>query len=177
MFDPAHLVFLDETAANTKMMRLGGRCLRGDRLTGQVPHGHSENDNLRRRSLRCKGMTAPYVIDGGYAKGKTFLDYVEQRLAPTLRRNDTVVSGQPSGNTRQQACAKRLKRAWRRPSLSAAIFPEDLNPIEMPFSKLKAYLRKVAERTIPRLRRRIRTFALHLTASEAKNYFRHAGYA
>ena len=49
MFDPAHLVFLDETAANTKMMRVGGRCLRGERLIGQVPHGHWENDNLRRR--------------------------------------------------------------------------------------------------------------------------------
>jgi hypothetical protein len=52
-----------------------------------------------------------------------------------------------------------------------------LNPIEMPFSKLKAYLRKMAERTIPRLHRRIRTFARNLTAREAKNYFRHAGYA
>ena len=50
-------------------------------------------------------------------------------------------------------------------------YSSDLNPIEMPFSKLKAYLRKVAERTIPRLRRRIRTFARNLTASEAKNYF------
>ena len=37
MFDPAHLVFLDETAANTKMM-LGwaARCLRGERLMGQA---------------------------------------------------------------------------------------------------------------------------------------------
>jgi transposase len=34
-------------------------------------------------------------------------------------------------------------------------YPPDLNPIEMPFSKLKADLRKAAERTIPRLRRRI----------------------
>jgi len=46
-----------------------------------------------------------------------------------------------------------------------------------PFSKLKAYLRKAAERTIPRLRRRIGTFARNLTAREARNYFRHAGYA
>jgi transposase len=34
-------------------------------------------------------------------------------------------------------------------------YSPDLNPIEMPFSKLKASLRKAAERTIPRLRRRI----------------------
>jgi hypothetical protein len=47
----------------------------------------------------------------------------------------------------------------------------------MPFSKLKAYLRKAAERTIPRLRRRIGRFARTLTAREASNYFRHAGYA
>ena len=33
-------------------------------------------------------------------------------------------------------------------------YSPDLNPIEMPFSKLKAYLRNAAERTIPRLRRK-----------------------
>ena len=47
-------------------------------------------------------------------------------------------------------------------------YSPDLNPIEMPFSKLKAYLRKAAERKIPGLRRRIRIFARNLTAREAK---------
>jgi hypothetical protein len=32
MFDPARLVFIDETAANTKMVRLYDRCPRGERL-------------------------------------------------------------------------------------------------------------------------------------------------
>ena len=49
MFDPAHLVFLDETAANTKMMRVGGRCLRGERLDRPGSARPLENDNLRRR--------------------------------------------------------------------------------------------------------------------------------
>jgi transposase len=56
-------------------------------------------------------------------------------------------------------------------------YSPDLNPIEMPFSKLKADLRKAAERTIPRLRRRIGRFAATLNAREASNYFRQAGYA
>jgi hypothetical protein len=47
----------------------------------------------------------------------------------------------------------------------------------MPFSKLKAYLRKAAERTVRRLRRRMGSFARTITAREASNYFRHAGYA
>src|SRR6476646_8614887 len=55
-------------------------------------------------------------------------------------------------------------------------YSPDLNPIEMPFSKLKASLLKAAERTIPRLRRRIARFACTLAAREACNYFRHAGY-
>jgi hypothetical protein len=51
-------------------------------------------------------------------------------------------------------------------ALRFAICPQsspNLNPIEMPFSKLKASLRKAAERTIPRLRRRIARFACTLT--------------
>jgi hypothetical protein len=39
IFDPAHLVFIDETAANTKMLRLYGRCRRGERLIDRAPQG------------------------------------------------------------------------------------------------------------------------------------------
>jgi pimeloyl-ACP methyl ester carboxylesterase len=56
-------------------------------------------------------------------------------------------------------------------------YSPDLNPIEMPFSKLKADLRKTAERSVPCLCRRIGSFARRLSAAEALNYFRHAGYA
>ena len=166
MFDPTHLVFLDETAANTKMMRVGGRCLRGERLIGQVPHGHWKTITFV-GALRCEGMTAPYVIDGAM-KGKTFLDYVEHHLAPTLRRNDTVVMDNLPAHK-----AAGVREAIEARGAVLRYLPQyspDLNPIEMPFSKLKAYLRKMAERTIPRLRRRIRTFARNLTAREAKNY-------
>ena len=40
LFDPARLVFIDETSANTKMVRLYGRCARGERLVDLEPHGH-----------------------------------------------------------------------------------------------------------------------------------------
>ena len=44
----------------------------------------------------------------------------------------------------------------------------------MPFRKLKACLRRVVERTVPRLYRRIGSFARSLTAPETRNYFRRA---
>jgi transposase len=56
-------------------------------------------------------------------------------------------------------------------------YSPDLNPIEMPFSQFKAFLRKAAERTVPRLRRAIRSYLPRVTAGECVNYFRHAGYA
>jgi hypothetical protein len=44
-----------------------------------------------------------------------------------------------------------------------------LNPVEMSFTKLKAFLRKVAERTVPALCHRIGSFAQSLAAREARN--------
>jgi transposase-like protein len=89
MFDPAHLVFIDETAANTKMVRLNGRCARGERLVARVPHGHWQTVTFV-AALRHNAMTAPCVVNGAM-NGETFLAYVEQCLAPTLKRNDTVM--------------------------------------------------------------------------------------
>jgi transposase len=173
MFDPARLVFIDETAANTKMVRLSGRCPRGERLVGHVPQGHWKTITFV-AALRRNGIRAPLVVDGAM-KGKTFLAYVEQCLAPTLKRKDIVVMDNlPAHKVSGVGNVIEARGATLR---YLPQYSPDLNPIEMPFSKLKAYLRKVAERTVPRLCRRIGTFARSLTAREARNYFRHAGYA
>ena len=82
------LVFIDETAVTTKMVRHYGRSPRGERLVASVPHGHWKTLTLV-AALRIDGLTAPYVIDGAM-DGPSFLAYVEQVLAPTLRKGDIV---------------------------------------------------------------------------------------
>jgi hypothetical protein len=89
MFDPARLVFIDETGANTKTVRLRGRCHRSERLIGSVPHGHWKTISLV-AGLRHEGIVAPFVIDGPI-NGRVFLTYIEQCLAPTLDRGDIVI--------------------------------------------------------------------------------------
>ena len=119
-------------------------------------------------------MTAPCVIDGSMS-GKTFLAYVEQSLAPALKRKDIVVMDNLPAHK-----VPGVREAIEARGATLRYLPQyspDLNPIEMPFSKLKAGLRKAAERTIHGLRRRISRFPAKLTAREASNYFRHAGYA
>lgn len=173
MLSSTRLVFIDETAANTKMVRLSGRCPRGQRLVGRVPQGHWKTLTFV-AGLRRNGMTAPCVIDGSM-NGTTFLAYVEQSLVPALKRNDIVVMDNLPAHK-----VPGVREAIEAKGAELRYLPQyspDLNPIEMPFSKLKADLRKAAERTVPRLCRRIGWFARRLTASEALNYFRHAGYA
>ena len=75
-------MFIDETATSTNMVRLWGRCLRGERLISHVPHGHWKTITFV-AALRHNRMVAPMVIDGPI-NGATFLAYVEQCLAPTL---------------------------------------------------------------------------------------------
>jgi transposase len=55
-------------------------------------------------------------------------------------------------------------------------YSPDLNPIELSFSKFKAYLRKFSEQTVRALCRRVGAFVPTLSRTECRNYFRHAGY-
>src|ERR1700693_2453625 len=160
-------------SANTKMMRLHGRCVRGERLVDHAPQGHWKTITFV-AALRRHGMRASQTIDGSMT-GKKFLAYVERCLAPTLKRKDIVmIDNLPAHKAAGVREAIEARGAMLR---YLPKYSPDLNPIEMPFSKLKAYLRKAAERTIPRLRRRIGSFARTLTSPEAFTYFRHAGYA
>src|SRR5215471_6410071 len=89
LLDPARLVFIDETATSTNMVRLRGRCPRGQRLVASVPHGHWKTITFV-AGLRHDRIVAPFVIDGAM-NGPTFLAYIDQCLAPTLGRRDIVI--------------------------------------------------------------------------------------
>ncbi|RWL75886.1 MAG: IS630 family transposase [Mesorhizobium sp.] len=87
--DPERLIFIDETAASTKMARLRGRSLRGERCRAAVPHGHWKTTTFT-AGLRLGGLAAPMLLDGPM-NGSAFLAYAKQVLAPELRPGDIVV--------------------------------------------------------------------------------------
>ena len=89
MFDPARLVFIDETCTSTAMVRLRGRAARGERLVAYAPHGAWKTITFV-GGLRQRGMTAPLVIEGAM-NGPMFLAYVKQCLVPTLKRGEIVL--------------------------------------------------------------------------------------
>ena len=87
--DPRRLVFIDETGTATNMARRHGRCRRGSRLIGRVPHGHWKTTTFV-AGLRVDAVTAPFVIDRAM-NGEIFRTYVERCLVPTLSCGDIVI--------------------------------------------------------------------------------------
>ena len=171
--DAPRLVFIDETAVTTKMVRHYGRSPRGQRLVAKVPHGHWKTLTLV-AALRIDGLTAPYVVDGA-VDGPSFLAYVEQVLAPTLRKGDIVfMDNLPThkiDGVREAIEAVRAKVRY------LPAYSPDLNPIEQAFAKLKAALRKGAARTVKALWKLIGKLIKTFAPRHCANYFRHAGYA
>ena len=173
MLDPARLVFIDETAVSTNMVRLRGRARSGVRVIGAVPLGAWKTITFV-AALRHNKMTAPMVVEGAM-NGEMFLAYVEQCLVPTLKRNDIVVMD----NCRVHL-GPGIREAIEKARATLRYLPKyspDLNPIEMSYSKFKALMRKAAARTVPALNRAIRSFIPQISPQECANYFSHAGYA
>jgi transposase len=171
--DPERLVFIDETGTSTNMARQRGRSPRGERLIGKVPHGHWKTTTFV-AGLRSSVLTAPGVIDGPM-NGNAFLAYVEQVLAPSLATGDIVVMDNLSAH-KVPGIREAIEAAGAR-LLYLPPYSPDFNPIEQLFAKLKALLRKAAERSIEDLWNRIANLLDVFTPSECANYFRNAGYA
>jgi transposase len=170
--DPRRLIFIDETAVTTKMVRQYGRSPRGQRLVGSVPHGHWKTLTYV-AALRIGGLTANFVIDGAM-NGTSFLTYVEQVLVPTLRKGDIVFADNLPAH-KVVGVREAIEAAGATFRYLPAYSP-DLNPIEQVFSKLKAALRKGAARTVTRLVKLIGRLTTTLAPEECANYFQHAGY-
>src|SRR4051794_39976360 len=154
------------------MARLRGRALRGRRCRSPVPHGHWKTTTFT-GALRLSGMTAPMVLDGPM-NADAFRAYVRHVLAPTLRPGDIVVMDNLPAH--KVADIRALIEAAGAELLYLPPYSPDFNPIENPFSKLKAILRKAASRSIADLWNPIGTAIAQFTPEECANYFTAAGY-
>jgi len=170
--DPEHLVFVDETGATTKMARLRGRAPKGERCRAAIPHGHWKTTTFV-AGLRLSGMTAPMVLDGPM-NGPAFLAYVEQVLVPTLSPGDIVVMDNLPAH--KLAGVRHAIEAVGAELRFLPPYSPDFNPIKMAFSKLKAFLKKVAARTKDDLWDAVAHGIQLFTPTECENYFTAAGY-
>jgi transposase len=154
------------------MARARGRAPRGQRLRAAIPHGHWKTTTFV-AGLRQDGIIAPFVLDGPVNR-HAFETYVAQVLVRELRPGDVVIMDNLSSHK-----GPRVREMIEAAGASLRYLPPyspDFNPIENAFAKLKALLRKAAERTVDALWNRIGILIDHFSKQECENYLAAAGY-
>ena len=154
------------------MARLRGRAPKGERLRAGIPQGHWKTTTFV-AGLRPTGMMAPMVLDGPMNR-PAFLAYVQQVLVPELEPGDVVIMDNLPAHK-----GSKIREAIEAVGAGLLYLPPyspDFNPIENAFSKLKALLRKAAERTVEGLWHLIGDIIETFSPEECANYFSAAGY-
>ncbi len=134
---PARLVFLDECGFNTSLTRLYGRAPSHQRALGRVPRNWGKNQSLM-CAMQCSGPFAPLIVEGA-VNGDVFEWYVREVLCPALTPGQVVILDNLSAHHRDGV--RTLIEACGCTLLFLPPYSPDFNPIEMMFSKLKAWIR------------------------------------
>ena len=167
------LVFLDESGTNTGMTRLYGRAPSDDRVVDYTPDVRFERTSIL-SSVRTNGDMVPMVYEGAL-NGDLFKAYIVQFLVPTLREGDIVImdnlTSHKVAGVVDPIIAAGAKVVYLPP------YSPDFNPIEMMWSKVKAYLRKVKARTKDLLEKAIAEVLELVSSTDILGWFAKCGYS
>lgn len=165
-------MFLDETGSNVAMTRRYGRSPRGKRVYGSIPHRRGKNLTVI-GAVSAAGVVCHHTLDGG-VRGETFLAFVLDVLIPALRPGQVVVMDNLSSHK-----TLAVRAAFADAGIGVRYLPRyspEWNPIELCWSKVKAYLRGAASRTRERLREAVAEALSRVSVSEVRSWIRHCGY-
>jgi transposase len=165
-------VFLDESGANLTLARRYGRAPHNERCPGTAPRNYPTNLTLL-AACTLNGIGPSIVIDGA-VNGAIFRAYVEQVLVPTLQPGQIVVMD--NLNVHKHAAVRAAIRQAGCYLVYLPSYSPDFNPIELAFSKVKAYLRRVGAHTQRALEAAIGEAIDLITPADAAGYFRHCGF-
>ncbi len=109
--DPKRLVFVDECGTNIGLVPLHARAPKGERAFTKAPRNRGKNITLL-ASLSLEGIGPCVAVEGSTTRA-VFEAYVEQVLAPTLKKGHIVVLDNLSAHkgTRCVSWSKRGARA------------------------------------------------------------------
>ena len=165
-------VFIDESGVNRAMTRRYARSRVNTRAFGSAPRNWGDNVSIL-GALTLHGPLQSMCVNGA-TDGRVFLTYLKEVLIPQLWPGAVVVMDN-LGAHKVKGVRELLEAAGAR-LLYLPPYSADFNPIELAWSKLKTYLRRVAARTSAALDRAIADGLAAISVRDARCYFAHRGY-
>jgi transposase len=166
------LVFVDEMGTNISLSALYAWAPRGARALCSVPRNRGANTTVL-SSMTLEGMGPALTVEGT-TTSVVFEAYVEQVLAPTLRRGQVVVLDNLSAHKGERV--RELIEGRGCELLYLPSYSPDFNPIEEAFAKIKGLLRKSEARAREALVEAIGAAISAVTVEDACGFFEHCGY-
>ncbi len=170
--DPHRLVFVDESGFNVAMTLPYAYAPRGQRAVGRVPKNRGENTSLVAAISLDEGVGDAMTLTGA-VDGVAFLAYIEQVIAPKLRPGQIVVMDQLGVHRKPE-----VREAIEARGCELVLLPgysPDFNPIELAFSKIKAFVKAVGARTRGALDSAIAAALSTVSLGDVLGWFEHAG--
>jgi transposase len=166
------LIFVDEMGTNTSLSPVYAWAKKGQRAHWCVPRNRGANTTML-SSMSLRGMGPSLTVEGATTSA-VFETYVEQVLAPTLRKGQVVVMDNLSAHK-----GERIRELIEERGCELIYLPSyspDFNPIEEAFSKIKGLVRKAEARTKEALLEAIGWALSAVTTDDARGFFEHCGY-
>jgi transposase len=170
--EPDRVVFVDEMGTNTSLSPLYAWAPNGQRAYWSVPRNRGPSTTVL-SSMGAGGMGPSLAVEGS-TTSVVFEAYVEQVLAPTLRRGQVVVMDNLSAHKGEEIEEMIEHRGCQLVYLPA--YSPDFNPIEEAFSKIKWLVREAEARTREALVDGIGSALSAVTSRDARSFFEHCGY-
>jgi transposase len=170
--DVRRVVFLDESGANLAMGRSHAWVPRGSVLVEPRPRNWGDNLTLVGAMRVDRWLTLS--TKWGAMNTPRFIDWVQHRLVPRLRRRDIVVLDNLAAHK-----ARRVRMLVEQAGATVRFLPpysHDFNPIEAAWALIKKRIRAVAPRTGTDLRRTAQRAGRVVRPRHCQNWCTHAGY-
>lgn len=172
LLNASNFIFLDESGSHLGMNRLYGRGIRHERIKSFAPF----NKGTRVTLIAAIGIEEIKAAMFGqwHINGDIFLQFIRECLVPVLQPGQFVLmdnlSAHKVSGVRESIESTGARLVYLPP------YSPDLSPIELAWSKIKAYLRKKVARTFDELQQAICEAFASITPSDLLAWFEHCGY-
>ena len=171
--DPERLVFLDETSAYLNLSRSYGRAPTARRVIDDAPKGKKERVSLL-AAVTLRGLEGKHcLVHPENVNKSAFISYLKT-LLPNLKAGSVLVLD--NWRVHLGPDVRKLVAKYKCSLLYLPPYSPDFNPIELLFSKIKAFVKKLRPLALPELMQAFADAILSVSPNDAKNTFVHCGY-